>query len=188
MERRMTQEALSVMPLTAEGFRPYGIVLGAVSEAAFDHPSTFSDFRREHVFVPGVEGGVPGVTDILGVLYRDPGPDVRRLEMYRLTEQSVVPLMRDIVQVVALGPQADNRRPDPGTLAAFRVRVGSGICMQPGCFHASFAPWGEARCLMLSRVSTTRDLAAHLERGSKLTESLIFHLEDARSLHLDSDG
>jgi hypothetical protein len=41
---------------------------------------------------------------------------------------------------------------------------------------------------MLSRVSTTRDLAAHLESGSKLTESLIFHLEDARSLRVDSDG
>jgi ureidoglycolate lyase len=177
MEARLTLLPIPVLPLSAADFAPYGTVLGAASGATFDHRGPMSDFRHEHAFEIGKTGGADGRTDILGVLYRDPGPDLRRMEMHRLTEQAVVPLTRDIVQAVALGAPDDGERPDLATIAAFRIPVGSGICMKRGCFHASFAPWGEARCLMLSRLSTTRDLASHLSRGAPLYESRITVLD-----------
>ena len=169
--------SIPVLPLSAGAFAPYGAVLGAASVADFDYRGPLSDFRHEHAFETATIADAGGRTDILGVLYRDPGPDVRRMEMHRLTEQAVVPLTQDIVQAVALGMRDDGERPDAATLAAFRIPVGSGICMKPGCFHASFAPWGAARCLMVSRLSTTRDLAAHLSRGTPLAETRIVALD-----------
>ena len=61
--------------------------------------------------------------------------------------------------------------PDEGSMSAFRVPVGEGICMRPGCRHTTRVDAAEVTCLMLTRRSTTVDLIAYLKEGSSLVES-----------------
>ena len=82
------------------------------------------------------------------------------LEVHRLTEQAIVPLTGDIIHVVANSRQDGS--PDEGSMSAFGVPVGQGICMRPGCWHATRVDAQEVKCLMLTRRSTTVDLIAYL--------------------------
>jgi ureidoglycolate lyase len=105
----------------------------------------------------------------LWVTYRDVSPIIDRLEVHRLTEQAVVPLTGEIVQIV--GASSADGALDPQSVKAFRVPVGQGICMRPGCWHATRVLASEATCLMLTRQSTTADLIGHLTAGHPLAES-----------------
>ncbi|OZI46895.1 ureidoglycolate lyase [Bordetella genomosp. 5] len=159
---------LRIEPLHATAVLPYGWMLGKPVESApagtaFASPA--SDFWQEHVFDTGT-GGEP---EILWVDYRSAEPVIARLEVHDLTEQAVVPLTAAIVQVVAASTAPGT--PDLGTLRAFLVPQGQGICMKPGTWHATRTAGAEARCLMLTRRSTTRDLAAHLNDGAPIAES-----------------
>jgi ureidoglycolate lyase len=154
-----------------------GTVLGLEPAATDDAPAYFSaaaDFWHVQAFDVGAEG----VPELLWVRYRDASLVVARLETHWCTEQAVVPLGVPIVQVVCPTRPGGSRLPDLGRLRAFRVPVGQGICMARGCWHASFAPNGEAACLMLTRSSTTRELAAHLATGAPARETTIVELAD----------
>jgi ureidoglycolate lyase len=63
--------------------------------------------------------------------------------------------------------------PDLATLAAFRVPQGQGVCMRPGCWHATRVTDEEVTCLMLTRRSTTVDLIQHLTTDASASESAI---------------
>jgi ureidoglycolate lyase len=158
-----------VMPLDAASVAPYGWMLGKGLPAgdgvpSYSNPRT--DFWQEHVF--DTAGGEP---EVLWVNYRDANPDIDTLEMHRVTQQAIVPLTGDIIQVVAM--DAGDGTPDLGSLRAFRIAPGEGICMRPGCWHATRVAAGESRCLMLTRRSTTVDLIGHLAGGHPMTESVL---------------
>ncbi len=162
-----TRAELRLTELTTQSFAAYGTVLGKPlprEGSAVTFSSRPSDFWREHVFATG--GHDP---EILWVAYRDADPRIDRLESHLLTEQAVIPLTGPIIQVVATSTSAGG--PDMATIRAFRVPVGQGLSMRPGCWHATRVPAGEATCLMLTRASTTADLIGHLAGGSALTES-----------------
>ena len=82
--------------------------------------------------------------------------------------------IRDSIQVVS--KSAADGSPDLATLAAFRVPQGQGICMRPGCWHATRVVDGEVTCLMLTRRSTTVDLIQHLTTDARATESAIVEI------------
>jgi ureidoglycolate lyase len=161
---------LDIRPLTLDNFRPYGWLLGKNARPdsntpAFSNPDT--NFWREHIFDPGADGE----TEILWVNYRNRRREVSSLEVHRVCQQAIVPLTGELIQVVATS-QKDGS-PDIGSISAFRVRVGEGICMRAGCWHATRVDLQEVSCLMLTRSSTTIDLVDHLDSGSLLSESAI---------------
>jgi ureidoglycolate lyase len=131
-----------------------------------------ADFWHASDFDPGADG----TPELLWVRYRDDSLVVRSLEAHWYTEQAVVPLGAAIVQVVCPTRGDGSQLPDLEGLRAFRVAAGRGICMHRGTWHTSFAPAGEAVCLMLTRASTTRDLAAHLVTGAPVSETTIIDL------------
>ncbi|MGA2598918.1 MAG: ureidoglycolate lyase [Bryobacteraceae bacterium] len=154
-----TQASLiDIQPLTADSFRPYGWVLG--QNIRLD-----VDFCHQHTFDPGIGGE----TEVLWVNYLNRQREVSTLEMHRLTQQAIVPLTGEIVQVVAYSERDGSV--DIGSMRAFRVRVGEGICMRAGCWHTTRVDAPEVKCMMLTRRSTTIDLVAHLTGGSPLSES-----------------
>ncbi|WP_454004439.1 ureidoglycolate lyase [Alcaligenes sp. Marseille-Q7550] len=157
-------------PLTPDAFAPYGWMLGkglshAPAGAAFSNAAT--DFWREHAFDSGEGGG----TEVLWVNYRIRDPQVAALEQHLLTQQALVPLTGEVVHVVAASDAQGG--PDLATLKAVVLAPGQGVCMRPGCWHSSRVRDGEVACLMLTRVSTTLDLVAHLTTGAPTKESEI---------------
>lgn len=160
---------VQALPLSAEAFAPYGWVLGKpyptdAAVPAYTNPAT--DFWREHVFDPGPDGQ----PEILWVNYRNTGP-VNQLEVHLRTQQAIVPLTGPIIHIVARSHGHD--APDLDTLAAFTVQPGMGLCMAPGCWHATRVVADQATCMMLTRRSTTLDLVAHLQHGAAAQESAL---------------
>jgi len=160
---------VAVLPLSEAAFAPYGRMLGlpyrpGAAEPGFSNPST--DFWRAHVFSPGQDGQA----EVLWVNYRSRSP-VGTLEVHHLTEQAIVPLTGTIIHVVA-NSLADGS-PDLDSIRAFRIPPGQGICMRPGCWHATRVAGGEVTCLMLTRKSTTLDLIAHMRDHAPATESAL---------------
>lgn len=153
-----------IQPLSVESFSPYGWLLGRTLPPPGSAPA---DFWREHLFDPGAQGEV----EILRVHYRNSDPTITRLEMHRLCQQVVIPLTGEITQIVAVS--GVNGEPDLNTIAAFRVPVGAALCMRPACWHTTRVNAAEIHCFMLTRASTTVDLANHLNTGSPLVESVI---------------
>lgn len=161
--------SLRAQPISADAFAPYGWMLGKPFPAdpaipAYTNPAT--DFWREHVFDPGQDGDA----EILWVNYRNTGR-VIELEKHLRTQQAIVPLTGPIIHIVARG--APDGSPDLATLAAFAVAPGRGLCMAPGCWHATRVAATQATCLMLTRRSTTMDLVAHLSSGKNAQESAL---------------
>lgn len=150
-----------VQPLSEEAFRPYGWFLEKSVRSLPFHNADI-DFWEEHIFETGA---ADAETQLLRVNYRNQRREVESLEMHRLTQQMVIPLTGDIVQIVA--------EPNLTNLQAFRVSVGEGICMRAGCWHTTRVDTVEVRCFMLTRRSTTVDLISHLTTGSELRESAI---------------
>ncbi len=168
----MNRPVLALQPLSPEAFAPYGSALGfgspsAVASGESDrYASPASDFWRERLFDPGIGGA----TDVLWVVYRSAEAEVRRLEKHLLTQQALMPLDGEVVQVVARA--GSDGLPDTATLAAFLVPPGQGLCMAPHCWHATRVRTpAEVRCAMLSRDSTTQDLVRALHTNGVPTES-----------------
>lgn len=159
---------IDIQELTAPAFAPFGVALGVAEPAAGPdaYLSVDSDFWHEHGFDAG--GGEP---ELLWVRYRSREPRIRRLEAHLLTEQAVVPLTGPIVQIVALSDGGG--APDATGARAFRVAPGQGVLMRPGCWHATRVEGRSATCAMLTRRSTTLDLAGHLNGGERLAESAL---------------
>lgn len=160
---------------TAESVTPFGWLLGKAYPGdpaipAYSHPG--SDFWQEHVFQPG-NGGE---TEVVWVNYRDTSLVVRKLEAHWLTQQALVPLVGEVVHVVCPGREDDRALPDLSRIKAFLIRPGRGICMRPGCWHTSFVREGQSTCLMMTRRSTTTELARHLAAGAPASETSIIEL------------
>lgn len=173
---------IHIQLLTIDNIRPYGWLLGKTIRLDGGIPAFSNaelDFWEEHIFDPGIGGE----TQVLWVNYRNRQREVSRLEAHTLTQQAVVPLTGEIVQVVARSNQDGS--PDISSMSAFRVGVGEGICMRAGCWHTTRVEVPEVRCLMLTRRSTTIDLTAHLTGGSPLAESAISDVDRKR---LASEG
>lgn len=155
-------------PLTPQAFAPYGHVLGrpyTEDVAGFSNPS--SDFWHQHYF----RAGPDGMPEILWVNYRNADPRITELEVHWKTQQAIVPLgQARIIHVVALSRQSV-RAPNPKSLRAFYVEPGQGLCMNPGCWHTTRIVDQPASCLMLTRGSTTIELAQHLRGQLQAVET-----------------
>ncbi|MGE8689214.1 MAG: ureidoglycolate lyase [Achromobacter sp.] len=165
-----SNEHLEINDLTPEAFRAYGWMLGKPMPDGngvplYSNPAT--DFWQEHLFNTGAGGDA----ELLWVNYRSQSREIASLEKHLLTQQAIVPLTGEIIQVVARS--AADGSPDLSTLAAFRVPQGQGVCMRPGCWHATRVADAEVTCLMLTRRSTTLDLIQHLTTDAAASESAI---------------
>lgn len=161
---------IEINDLTPEAFSAFGWMLGKPMPDGngvplYTNPAT--DFWHEHLFNTGAGGDA----EVLWVNYRSQSTEIASLEKHLLTQQAIVPLTGSIIQVVARS--ADDGSPDLSTLAAFRVAQGQGVCMRPGCWHATRVTDAEVTCLMLTRRSTTIDLIQHLTTDASATESAI---------------
>ena len=180
-----THNAIDVQAVNPAAFAPFGWILGkpfptGENAAAFHNRAI--DFWTEHLFDPGPEGEV----EVLWVRYRDTERIVGTLEVHRFTQQAVVPLTADIVQILATSKSDGS--PDLTTLSAFRLPPGIGVCMRPGSWHTTRAVRKEATCLMLTRRSTTADLIGHLNYGRAVTESAFAEISPVRLLQPAADG
>lgn len=179
----MRQSPVQVERLTEQAFAVYGRILGLpypgkAPASAFSFPN--SDFWQVAEFDPGDNGQ----TEVLWVNYRNDSLLVGALEVHWLTEQAIVPLYGgDLIHVVCASQTSSGQQPDLSTIRAFRVPVGQGVCMQPGCWHASFVLNEQTTCLMLTRRSTTRDLVNHLQGSGPANESTICTIEP-QQVHL----
>lgn len=164
----MSTILLHLTPLTAHGFSPYGHVLGLpYSDGVAGFSNAASDFWHQHYF----QAGHSGVPEILWVNYRNADINITELEVHWETQQAIVPLGKArIIHVVALSRQ-NVRAPNPKTLRAFYVEPGQGICMNPGCWHTTRIINEESTCMMLTRGSTTVELAMHLRGEGQVHES-----------------
>ena len=161
---------LEINDLTPDAFTAYGWMLGKPMPDGngvplYTNPAT--DFWQEHQFNTGAGGDA----ELLWVNYRSQSTEIASLEKHLLTQQAIVPLTGAIIQVVARS--AGDGSPDLSTLAAFHVPQGQGVCMRPGCWHATRVVDAEVTCLMLTRRSTTVDLIQHLTTDASATESAI---------------
>lgn len=162
--------ALPLQDLTADVFVPYGWMLGKPMPDGHGVPlfsNDATDFWQEHLFNTGAGGDA----ELLWVNYRSQSPEIASLEKHLVTQQAIVPLTGEIIQIVARS--AEDGSPDLSTLAAFLVRQGQGVCMRPGCWHATRVASPEVTCLMLTRRSTTTDLIQHLTTDAAASESAI---------------
>lgn len=172
------ERQIPIEPISAAAAAPYGWMLGkpypeADAVPAFTSPG--SDFWQEHVF----DAGTAGEPEILWVTYRVSDPVVDKLEVHRLTQQAVIPLIGGIIQVVAASTASGD--PDLSTARAFALMPGNGICMKPGTWHATRTNGpGEATCLMLTRRSTTADLVGHLVHKRPAAESRLTDIDKLR--------
>ena len=172
-----TSDAVTVEALSPTSFEPFGWVLGKtdpLKKDAVGFRSPASDFWHEHFFDPGTGGN----TEVLWVEYRDNNPLVSKLEVHHMTQQAVVPLTKEIVQILCLSDA--NQTPDLSTLRAYRLSPGVGICMRAGVWHATRAD--NATCLMLTRGSTTEDLIDHLVNSQPAKETAILEIPQVRLL------
>lgn len=170
----MSNNVLSIEALDRDAFSPYGVMLGAPPDTTAAPPSFFSnasDFWREHLF----DNGTTEETEILWVRYRSQSTEVATLEAHHLTQQAIVPLTGPLLQIVATSHS--NGLPDLTSMRVFRVDVGQGICMNPDIWHATRVTQNEVTALMLTRPSTTYDLAVHLRTGAPITESSLQAVE-----------
>jgi len=162
-------DLLHIEALSAAAFTPYGWMLGAPFDPEGNIPgftNAATDFWQTHLFDPGTGGR----TEVLWVNYRSQA-EIAMLEVHRLTQQAIVPLTGSVIHVVATS-LADGE-PDLSSLKAFRIDPGQGICMRPGCWHASRVESAEVTCLMLTRSSTTRELIDHMTGGIPAEESAL---------------
>lgn len=171
---------MQIESLSALAFAAYGRVLGEPfpgKQPASAFSFATSDFWQASTFDPGHDGQ----TEVLWVKYRNDSLLVSSMEVHWLTEQAIVPLQGgELIHVVATGDQryqGSGRQPDLETIRAFYVSAGQGVCMNPGCWHASFSTGEEVLCLMLTRASTTRDLVQHLGHGAQAAETSIAKIE-----------
>ncbi len=166
-----------VEDLAAADLGACGRVLGGAfptDSAVPAYHGPLADFWHVHDFDPG-DGGEP---EVLWVRYRNAELRVGSLEAHWCTEQAVVPLDGVVVHVLCPTRDDGSRQPDLAQLRAFRLTPGRGICMARGAWHASFVLEGETTCLMLTRASTTRELARHLAGDGPATETSIVTLVD----------
>lgn len=167
--------ALRIETATEQNVEPYGWLLGksfptAPGAIAFRTPTVVS--TREQLFDPGKDGEV----EVVWVDYSGNDPVIARLEQHYLTQQAVVPLTGDIVQIVALS-RADGA-PDLSTLRAFRLSPGIGLCMRPGLWHTTRSKG--AKCLMLTRASTSVDIINHIKAKTPLSETVMLDIPPVR--------
>jgi ureidoglycolate lyase len=157
---------------------PFGWILGKPyppEAGATAYRNTATAFWQEHLFDPGPDGEV----EVLWVTYSDASQAIDRLEVHHLTQQAVVPLIGEIIQVVALSDGGG--APDLASVRAFHLSPGVGICMHAGIWHATRTIGPEATCLMLTRRSTTVDLIGHLANAHPVRET---SLRDIQQIHM----
>jgi ureidoglycolate lyase len=170
--------AVSIQSPDPTAVAPFGWMLGKpypLEGSATAYRNTATAFWQEHLFDPGPDGEV----EVLWVTYRDASQAIDRLEVHHLAQQAVVPLIGEIIQVVALSD--GEGAPDLATVGAFHLSPGVGICMQPGVWHATRTIGPEATCLMLTRRSTTADLIGYLANAHSARET---SLRDIQHIHM----
>jgi ureidoglycolate lyase len=178
----MSITTIALEPLDAEACVPYGVMLGKAPRDDASAPAFFSpasDFWREHLF----DTGTRSETEILWVRYRNRDALLKSLESHHLTQQAIVPLTGAVVQVVATS--LEDGAPDLGSLRAFLIRAGEGLVMHRNTWHATRVLQHEVTALMLTRPSTTYDLAIHLRTGAPASETSLRSI-DSCFVALDS--
>jgi ureidoglycolate lyase len=127
-----TAPALRALPITTDGFAPYGWLVAAdghAGRAINDGSSLRVDDVGELDLT--AQAGVPCLA-VFRARARDPRGPWQTLERHRLGTQTFVPLAGTrCVVLVALGAEA----PDPTTLAAFVVRGDQGVTLRAGTWH-----------------------------------------------------
>lgn len=153
---------------TAQTAAPYGSLLGKPfpeerdAIASFRTPSGMAVWRQE-LFDVG-PGGEP---EIAWVIHKGADPIVTRFEKHDLTEQAVIPLTGDLIQIVALS--GADEAPDLSTIRAFRLTPGIGLSMGRNIWHASRSKG--ITLAMLTRGSTSVAMARFQKKEGPISET-----------------
>jgi len=149
---------------------PYGSLLGRpfpageVGDGTFKTPSGVQVWRQD-IF----DTGADGKADIAWVIHKGADPMVNRFEQHHLTEQAVIPLTGELIQIVALsGPDG---APDLATVKAFRLAPGIGLNMGQDVWHASRS--NGVTLVMLTRSTTSTDMAQFQNKKGPLAETAL---------------
>jgi ureidoglycolate lyase len=163
---------------TEQSAAPYGALLGKPYPATGDAVGSFRTLSgvqvwRQQVFDAGIDGKV----DIAWVVHKGAEPLVNRFEQHHLTEQAVIPLTGELIQIVALS--LPDGAPDLATARAFRLAPGTGLCMGRDVWHASRS--NGVTLAMLTRATTSADMAQFQNKRGPLAET---SLRETRWLRL----
>lgn len=155
---------------TEQSAAPYGSLLGKpfptgeLGDGTFKTPTGVQVWRQQ-IFDDGVDGNA----DIAWVIHKGAEPIVNRFEQHHLTEQAVIPLTGELIQIVALSGR--DGAPDLSTIRAFRLAPGIGLCMGRDVWHASRS--NGVTLVMLTRSSTSTDMAQFQNKKGPLVETLL---------------
>lgn len=153
---------------TEQSAAPYGSLLGKPFPKGDLGPGTFKtpsgvQVWRQQIF----DDGNDGKTDIAWVIHKGVEPIVNRFEQHHLTEQAVIPLTGELIQIVALS--GAEGAPDLSTVKAFRLAPGIGLNMGRDVWHASRS--NGVTLVMLTRATTSTDMAQFQNKKGPLAET-----------------
>lgn len=157
----------------SDAFLPFGRFIDVDSQLWTAEPrfhSTETAFASASLFDAGADGEV----DLLWVTY-ERADRPRSFEAHRLTEQALIPILGSVVQHVF------RKDWNNGQIETFVVEPGQGIVMLKDCYHTTTSAGGRAVCLMVSRRSTTEDLATGLREDRPLIESHCIEVPGSRT-------
>jgi ureidoglycolate lyase len=157
---------LSVRPLDAAGFAPYGTVVESTPNGRWINDGNAWRSEAGPLALDG-DGG-RGVLAVFRARGRAAAGPWHELERHRLGTQSFLPMgPGPCILLVALGSAA----PDPKSLAAFVTRPGQGWTLSPGTWHHGLIALEDT------------DVAV-IERQGREADCEVFQLEQPVSLLL----
>ena len=146
--------SLTLQPLTAQAFAPYGDVLElAAGDARSINAGTSARRELPSMLQFTLAGGAPALATFRVQAQPLAGP-WQMLERHRLGSQTFVPLQAG--RWVVLVARGDNA-PDPATVAAFEASPLQGITLHAGVWHHPLIALEGGLFLVLERVGAEVD-------------------------------
>jgi ureidoglycolate lyase len=180
----VNERLLTVEPLTAEAFEPFGAYIGSKHddwEGDRPRPATSA---HPMVELPFDIDGAPGLY-IVRYPKREAMVTAKFERHVVMSETRIV--LRDPLIMLAAAPDGDGSRPDPDSVRAFLIAPGQGVLMPRGTWHAvtSFPVASAYVDIVFIGEQDTED---ELTAGGNLDLTDVYDFGDELSFAVDSDS